>query len=193
MALKASCFCLLHSTHISHKFGILCAMYRHLQDRYEIEEIGKDYEPFIKEIVFQAIYVHAGQPAPTRDILKSPDLSKYYKQWGRNNDHGLVAIHQPSETPVGGAFVRYYQQHEAGYGFVSEKYPELNIALLPDHRSKGLGSKLMQRLIEDLREKGCPGISLSVDLRNHAYEFYRKLGFKTVSLQGNPTMLLLLD
>lgn len=162
-------------------------------NRYHIEELSMFYESFVQEIVFQAIYVHADEPSPTRDILQNTDLKKYYQQWGQKGDYGLVAIHHASEQPVGGAFVRYYSRHQAGYGFVSEDIPELNIALLPDHRGKGLGTQLLERLLARLHEKRCKGVSLSVDTRNPARVLYERFGFRTVRHEGNPTMLLTLD
>lgn len=162
-------------------------------DRYQIVEIHEIQKSFIPEIVYQAIYVHPGDPVPSREILNSPDLQKYYQFWGKKGDYGLIALDGTTDSPVGGAFVRYSRESDAGYGFVAEKYPELSIALLPDYRSHGIGTRLMEKLIENLRQKGCPGISLSVDKRNQAYRLYQKLGFKTVSQEGNPTMLLLLS
>ncbi|MCE7991752.1 MAG: GNAT family N-acetyltransferase [Roseivirga sp.] len=158
--------------------------------RYEIELLLKAHEDFVKEIVYQAIYVSAGEPAPSRDILKSPDIRKYYQNWGRKGDYGLLLVHQPSEQPVGGCFVRYYSKDLAGYGFVSENIPELNIALLPDHRGNGQGTKLLGKLLCDLKQLNYQGVSLSVDKRNPVMSLYEKLGFRVVKEEGNPTMLL---
>ena len=160
-------------------------------DKYEIEPIGFQYKDFVQEIVYQAIFVAKDEMAPTREILNKPELEKYYKQWGRKGDVGYVVIHTASEQPIGGAFVRYYHTKEAGYGFVAESYPELNIALLPDHRSKGLGTRLLNQLLQSLKNQGCAGVSLSVDRRNPAFALYQRLGFKTVRAEENPTMLLL--
>lgn len=161
--------------------------------RYEIEPLLKSHEDFVKEIVYQAIYISAGQPMPNRDILNSTDIKKYYEHWGRKGDYGMVLIHQPSEQPVGGAFVRFYPQARAGYGFVSEKIPELNLALLPDHRGNGRGSKLLQALLMQLKEVGYKGGSLSVDPQNPVIRLYKRLGFKVVKQEMNPTMLLSFD
>lgn len=161
--------------------------------RYELEELHKSHRDFVKEIVYQAIYVSPDQPAPSRDILSGADLRKYYVNWGRKGDFGLVLVHHPSEQPVGGAFVRYYPRDKAGYGFVSEKIPELNIALLPDHRGKGNGSRLLTDLLIQLKKKGYPGVSLSVDRQNPAMKLYEKSGFIVVKEEGNPTMLLNFD
>ena len=163
---------------------------RRSPDHYDLEILDQQFAHFVPEIVYQAIYVPKGELPPTRDILKKAALLKYYHQWGRKGDFGLVVIHRKSEMPVGGAFVRHYHPQEAGYGFVSAQYPELSIALLPDHRSKGLGTQLLKTLLTALRKTGCAGISLSVDQRNPAFDLYKRFGFEVVKEEGNPTMLL---
>ncbi len=168
-------------------------MFHAQYQRYELEELLKSHQDFVKEIVYQAIYVAPGQPTPSRKILNSTDIRKYHEHWGKKGDFGLLLVHYPNEQPVGGAFVRYYPKDKAGYGFVSEKIPELNIALLPDHREKGEGTKLLTALIRKLKTQGHPGISLSVDRQNPAMKLYEKLGFKVVKDEGNPTMLLRFD
>lgn len=161
--------------------------------RYEIEPLLKSHKDFVKEITYQAIYVSAGQPIPNRDILNDASIRKYYEHWGRKGDYGLLLTHHPSERPVGGAFVRYYSEDKAGYGFVSEKIPELNLALLPDHRGNGQGSKLLQTLLTKLKEAGHHGVSLSVDPQNPVIRLYKRLGFKVIKQEQNPTMLLSFD
>lgn len=165
-------------------------MFTSRYQRYEIEPLLKAHESFVREIVYQAIHVSDGEPAPSRSILNTPELTKYYQNWGRKGDYGLLLIHQPSEQPVGGCFVRYYTKDLAGYGFVSEKIPELNIALLPDYRGNGLGTKLLTRLLNDLKQQNYKGVSLSVDKQNPVKRLYEKLGFKVIKEEGNPTMLL---
>jgi ribosomal protein S18 acetylase RimI-like enzyme len=161
--------------------------------RYTIEPLDQSHTDFVKEIVYQAIYTPHGQSRPTREILNNADIKKYYEAWGRGGDFGFLLIQHPSELPVGGAFVRLYPKAKAGYGFIAEDIPELNLALLPDHRGHGHGTKLLKTLIKKVKAEGYTGISLSVDATNPALRLYQKLGFKLVSSKGNPTMLLDFD
>lgn len=158
--------------------------------RYEIEHLTPADKYFVQEIVYQAIFVPKGHPAPTRAILNSADIKKYYENWGRKGDCGFLLVNRSTEQPVGGAFIRYYPEDKAGYGFISNKVPELSIALLPDHRGLGQGSLLLQRLLDYLKDSGHQGVSLSVDVKNPALKLYQKMGFKVVRQDGNPTMLL---
>jgi ribosomal protein S18 acetylase RimI-like enzyme len=58
-------------------------------------------------------------------------------------------------------------------------YPaHLHIDLLSHVQAKGVGRMLMNRLFEELRSRGVPGVHLGVDPRNErAIGFYEHLGF----------------
>lgn len=55
----------------------------------------------------------------------------------------------------------------------------IDIALLPEHRNKGIGSVLMGKLIEEASQCG-KGIRIHVERFNPALAWYQRLGFKTV-------------
>jgi GNAT superfamily N-acetyltransferase len=98
----------------------------------------------------------------------------------RSGDSGLIAL--IDAAPVGAAWLRYFTASDPGYGFVSERTPELSIAVLPAHRRKGIGSGLIQGLLDHARS-----ISLSCDPGNAAWELYIRFGFKP--LPDGRTML----
>jgi ribosomal protein S18 acetylase RimI-like enzyme len=55
-----------------------------------------------------------------------------------------------------------------------------SLAVLPEHRRLGLGSRLMRHAEERLKLLGCPKINLQILQGNEAVEaFYRKLGYQT--------------
>ena len=60
-----------------------------------------------------------------------------------------------------------------------KKYPaHLHINLLPGYQRMGLGSRLIHRLEETLRQQGCSGVSLCVNAKNPgAMRFYESCGF----------------
>jgi ribosomal protein S18 acetylase RimI-like enzyme len=62
---------------------------------------------------------------------------------------------------------------------VVAEYPaHLHIDLLPHVQGKGVGRNLMDRLLEELRSRGVPGVHLGADPRNRrAIGFYEHLGF----------------
>ncbi len=87
-----------------------------------------------------------------------------------NPDEEIVAlIHRPSRAPD--AVVDEYPAH-------------LHIDLLPRLQGKGVGGRLMKRLLEALAEQKVTGVHLEVAPENQrAIGFYRHLGFSHLSRQ----------
>ena len=132
-------------------------------------------EPFLWEMLYQALYVPPGKPAFPREILKDPDIACYVQGWGRPGDWGLLALQ--GETPVGAIWLRQWSGVEKGYGFVSPDIPELSIALLPEFRNRGLGTRMLETVISMAKEQ-VPGLSLSVVEDSPARGLYERLGFR---------------
>ena len=129
-------------------------------------------EQFLREMLYLALFVPPGRPPLPRSILRDPAIAHYVVGWGgRRGDSGLIAL--IDGAPVGAAWLRYFTPSDPGYGFVNERTPELSIAVLPAHRGKGIGSRLMQGLLDDAHS-----ISLSCDPANPAWELYIRFGFK---------------
>jgi GNAT superfamily N-acetyltransferase len=59
----------------------------------------------------------------------------------------------------------------------------MDIALLPEHRRKGLGSQLLKDLQAEARTAGKP-LRIHVERMNPALGLYQKLGFKQVEDRG---------
>lgn len=128
-------------------------------------------EPFLREMLYLALFVPPGQPPLPRSVLRVPSIARYVDHWGRQDgDSGLIALVEGS--PVGAAWVRLFPASDPGYDFVDERTPELSVAVLPAHRGKGIGGRLIARLLEDI-----PSMSLSCDPANQARRLYERLGF----------------
>ncbi len=54
-----------------------------------------------------------------------------------------------------------------------------NIGLLPEYQSRGIGSRVIQSVLDDARARGLP-VSLSVLRPNPARRLYERLGFAVV-------------
>ncbi|WP_437571176.1 N-acetyltransferase family protein [Sorangium sp. So ce542] len=148
-------------------------------------------EPLLWEMLYQAIHVPEGSPPPPRDIVHRPELSRYVQGWGQRDDLGVVAL-QEGEV-AGAAWLRRLTGPLRGYGHVDDETPELSIALLPQHRGRGLGTRLLTSLLEEARNR-YPAISLSVSPDNPALRLYRRLGFVEVGRNGaSLTMVLALS
>jgi GNAT superfamily N-acetyltransferase len=138
-------------------------------------------EPFLREMLYRALFVPPGQPPLPQSVLADPAIARYVEGWGtRRGDSGLVAL--VHGVPVGAAWLRFFPTSDPGYGFVDESTPELSVAVLRDYRNKGIGSLLVARLLQ-----GVDAASLSCDPANPAWRLYTRLGF--APLEDGRTML----
>lgn len=56
-----------------------------------------------------------------------------------------------------------------------------DLCVLPDHRRCGLGRRLMERMFDEMKRRGCDDVILHVALRNRAgIRLYEKLGMRPV-------------
>ena len=153
----------------------------------EIRPLTPADQPFLWECLYFAIYVPVGTPPPGLEILDRPDLSKYVADWGRPTDSGFLAFNPSTGVNLGAIWLRQFTANNAAYGFVAENIPELGMAVVPDFRGKGLGTKLMERV---LAAKKHPAISLSVSPKNPALKLYERFDFKKVGEKGDSWTML---
>jgi ribosomal protein S18 acetylase RimI-like enzyme len=143
---------------------------------------------FLRDMLHHAYYWKERAP----DAGPGP-VALYVKAWGRPGDTAVIAI--DDGFPVGAAWYRLFERDKPGYGFVDERTPELAIAVVPNARGKGVGSKLLDTLLGRARADGYRTVSLSVDRANAgAIELYRRHGFERVAEDDDSvTMLARLD
>jgi ribosomal protein S18 acetylase RimI-like enzyme len=69
-----------------------------------------------------------------------------------------------------------------------DAYPShLHIDLLPRAQGRGHGRRMIERLLDALRDRGSPGVHLGLSARNtRAFGFYRRLGFRELTRTGTP-------
>lgn len=58
----------------------------------------------------------------------------------------------------------------------------IDIALLPEHRGRGLGGALMRQILADGEEAGLP-VRIHVERNNPALRLYHRLGFESIEDQ----------
>ncbi len=115
-----------------------------------------------------------------------------YKDWGKHGDIGFWARDDLSEQLIGMAWVRLYNKVNLPFGIIDTNIPALSIAVDNTFQNRGIGLVLLNSLIDEVKEQGYEGISLSVDHRNYAVKLYKKVGFKLYreSKKYNPLYLL---
>ena len=129
----------------------------------------------LDEFLYHAIYLPKGAKPLPRIIIYISEIYVYAQDFGKQRgDHGVVAEH--GDKIIGMAWTRIIP----AFGHVDCDTPELAISILPEYRGQGIGTKLMQKLFDILRENGYKKTSLSVQKDNPAVRFYLKLGYEIV-------------
>jgi ribosomal protein S18 acetylase RimI-like enzyme len=145
-------------------------------------------EPFLWDMLYQAIFVPEGYLKPDPSIIKQPDLAKYVQGWGLKHDSGFLAIDIDAQQPIGAVWSRLFTGDARGYGYVDDETPELSIAILPEYRGSGVGTQLLIQMLE-LSAGKYPAVSLSVHQSNPAFKLYQRLGFEIVTISQSTIVM----
>ena len=135
-------------------------------------------EPFLWQMLYEALYVPPEASSLPKDVIFQPELVKYVQNWGVfKDDIGLVAILEKSQILIGAAWLRMFHNKNPGYGYIDDYIPELSIAMLPEYRGQGIGTQLITTLLSEVKD--CySAVSLSVSSDNPALHLYDRLGFE---------------
>lgn len=155
--------------------------------RVRIRPATEADEPFLREMLYQAIYTPPGSPLPPRDIVYQSGLNRYVDDWGRPGDTGLIAA--LDGQPVGAVWLRLLTGGSRGYGYVNDDTPELSLAILPEYRGRGLGTRLLANLLDEAA-KHFPAVSLSVAAENPAVRLYERHGFILLKMEGQTATMI---
>lgn len=134
-------------------------------------------EPFLWQMLFEAAHLSAEGETSIKAVMSRPELAKYVKGWGRDGDMGVIAL--DGDRSLGAVWLRLFSSDNPGYAYLSDRIPELAIAVLPEYRNRGIGTQLLKQIIADAKQV-YPAISLSVRTDNPAYHLYQRIGFEVV-------------
>jgi ribosomal protein S18 acetylase RimI-like enzyme len=138
---------------------------------------------FLRDMLRHAFYWRSG------GTVEDASLWRYVAGWGKRGDSSVIALE--GGFPVGAAWFRLFSRDEPGFGFVDEATPEVSIAVVPSRRGRGIGSELLDELVELAKEQGYGGLSLSVANDSPAMHVFEKHGFEKVAqTDGSWTMRL---
>lgn len=154
-----------------------------------IREAEASDEPFLREMLYHSLYVTDGDRPFDLDVVAQPEIAKYVDAWGRPGDLGLIAVDSTSGEAIGAIWMRLFSATDRGFGFLHSTIPELGVAVLPDRRGCGVGSVLLQRLLEMGSELHA-AVSLSVSVDNPALRLYQRFGFERVEAHGDSVTML---
>jgi ribosomal protein S18 acetylase RimI-like enzyme len=137
-----------------------------------IRPAGSQDVPFLRDMLRHAYYWRVESVTESGE----PPVQRYVERWGRPGDTALIAIQDFQR--VGAAWFRLFTDDNPGYGFVDEETPELSIAIVPSRRGTGLGSELLDALLDRARADGYDSITLSVERDSPAVGLYERHGFE---------------
>lgn len=139
---------------------------------YNIRELKRNETKLLDTFLYEAIFIPEGVQAPSKDIIKHPDLQIYVADFGRKED--LCYVAEVEGRVVGAVWTRIIND----YGHIDDETPSLSISLLKEYRSLGIGTELMKQILLTLKEQEYKQVSLSVQKANYAVYMYKKVGFE---------------
>lgn len=138
-----------------------------------IRTMKEDEYPLLKVFLYEAIFIPEGTEPPSKNILEQPELQIYIKNFGmEKDDKAFVA--EIDEKIVGAVWVRIMDD----YGHIDDNTPSFAISLFKEYRGLGIGKKLMEIILDELKACGYKQASLAVQKENRALNLYKKLGFQ---------------
>ena len=129
----------------------------------------------LKTFIYEAIFIPEGVEPPPFDIIYQPEIALYYEQFGTGSADNCIVAEVDGKV-VGAVWTRIMND----YGHVDDQTPSFAISLLKEFRNQGIGTELMRRMLQLLKNQGYKQASLAVQKANYAVRMYKKVGFEIV-------------
>lgn len=140
---------------------------------YIIREMHSYEYPLFEDFLYEAIFQRDENNLAPKSITQRPELQVYIQNFGcKQGDYCLCA--EVDEKVIGAVWVRIIN----GFGSIDNQTPEFAISLYKEYRGMRIGTELMKKMIEHLKEAGYSKASLAVQKDNYAAGVYMKLGFQ---------------
>lgn len=142
---------------------------------YLIREMQSSEYFLLEDFLFQAIYQPDKTNLAPRSIVEKPELQVYIKDFGKQkNDYCFCA--DVDGKVIGAVWVRNINS----YGSVDNDTVEFAISVYDEYQKMGIGTALMNKMIEHLEKLNYSKASLAVQKENYALRMYKKVGFEIV-------------
>lgn len=142
---------------------------------YTIRKIRADEYHLLDDFIYEAIFIPEGVEPPPKSIIHQPDLQVYIKNFGKEKDD-ICFVAEADGKVVGAVWVRDMKD----YGHIADGVPSFAISLYQEYRNFGIGTKLMETMLRELKDRGYDKTSLAVQKANYAVRMYRNVGFEIV-------------
>lgn len=140
---------------------------------YTIREMRTDEYPLLDDFLYQAIYQPDTTNLAPKSIINNPELQVYIQDFGRQKDDYCFCA-EVNNRIIGAVWVRNIN----GYGSIDNVTVEFAISVFDEYQKMGIGTALMNRMLEHLKELNYPKASLAVQKGNYAVRMYHKVGFE---------------
>lgn len=142
---------------------------------YTIRELHPNEYSLLKEFLYLAIYQPDKTNLAPRSIIENPDLQVYIKDFGTKKDDYCFCAEVENKV-VGAVWVRNIN----GYGSVDNDTVEFAISVFEEYQKMGIGTALMNKMLEHLNELNYPKASLAVQKESYAVKMYEKVEFEII-------------
>lgn len=142
---------------------------------YNIRKIREDEYKLLNDFIYEAIFIPEGVEPPPKSIINQPDLQVYISNFGKEKDD-LCFVAEADGKVVGAVWVRDMND----YGHIAEGVPSFAISLYKEYRNFGIGTRLMETMLSELKNRGYERTSLAVQKANYAVRMYKKVGFEII-------------
>jgi ribosomal protein S18 acetylase RimI-like enzyme len=139
--------------------------------------------PILWQMLYYAAHMDEEGATSPAAAQENAFLAQYVTGWGRAGDLGFVAETADGQ-PIGAAWVRLLIEDKGSASYYDDQTPELAIAVLPAWSGQGVGTALLQTLIEAAQGR-FPAIVLTVRANNPAVRLYQRFGFVVIDVITN--------
>jgi len=140
-----------------------------------IREMHPNENPLLEDFLYQAIYQPDKTNLAPRSIIEKPELQVYIKDFGTKKDDYCFCAEADGKI-VGAVWVRNIN----GYGSVDNNTVEFAISVFDEYQKMGIGTALMNKMLEHLNKLNYSKASIAVQKENYAVRMYQKVGFEIV-------------
>lgn len=148
--------------------------------------------PFLRKMLYEAVYWRAiahGNAPSFEEGLIAPEVKKILADWGeRDGDIAVVAF--VDSIPVGAAWYRYWTDGNFIRGYINEMIPVVVIGVERNYRHQGIGTMLIEWLIDYASKHSIQKMSLMVSKDNVAIHLYRQQGFIEYADTGDSLLMV---
>lgn len=163
---------LSHVVMIERTFAALKRPEFFLARNVQLRQIEMTEIPLLDNFLYEAIFIPEGVPASPKSIIDSEELQVYVREFGQKKDDRCLVAECDGKI-VGAVWTRIMDD----YGHIADDTPSLAMSLYREYRNQGIGTALLERMLELLRKDNYERVSLSVQKANYAVRMYRKVGF----------------